>query len=112
MKSGPGVWMVGGCLLFQSCVSMSFNGCGSPPSASVSLVAPGGSRSRPSRCVFAAAGPTQGLAEGVRHEEAQQVRDDQAVGLRVLLGGAAHHGLLRQPLDRPGCTSHTSAHGF
>ncbi len=29
---------------------------------------------------------------GVRHEAAVQVRDDQALGLRLLLGGAGHHG--------------------
>lgn len=49
-----------------------------------------------------AAGPPQGLAEGLRHEAAQQVRDDQAVGLGLLLGGEAHHGLFQQSLGRAG----------
>ncbi len=50
----------------------------------------------------AAVGASQGLSEGLRHEAAQQVRDDQAVRLRVLLGREAHHGLLQQSLGRPG----------
>lgn len=53
------------------------------------------------------AGPPQGLAEGLRHETAQQVRDDQAVGLGLLLGGEAHHGLFQQPLGRAG-TQHVT----
>ena len=53
-------------------------------------------------------GPSQGLPESLRHEAAQQVRDDQTVRLSFLLGGEAHHGLFQQSLDRPGvCPNET-----
>lgn len=47
-------------------------------------------------------GAPQGLSEGLRHEAAQQIRDDKAVGLCLLLGGEAHHGLLQQSLGHAG----------
>lgn len=53
-----------------------------------------------------AAGPSQGLSEGLRHEAAQQVWDDQAVRLCLLLGGEAHHGIFQQPLGCSGVHIH------
>lgn len=47
-----------------------------------------------------AAGAAQVLQPGVRHEAAVQIRDDEATGLRVLLGGATHYGARQLRMDR------------
>jgi len=40
--------------------------------------------------------------QGIRHEAAEQVRDDQEVGLCFLLGGEGHHGLCQQLMGGAG----------
>lgn len=126
MKSGVGEGG-GGCLVCfcsKSCVNMSFvrvcaHNCGLPSLLSLAvslspvifvivtfLLSLLSLSSRGYQCLHAripsAAGPPQGLTEGLRHEAAQQIRDDQAVRLCLLLGGEAHHGLFQQSLGRAG----------
>lgn len=47
-------------------------------------------------------GKTQSHMQSIRHEAAEQVRDDQEVGLCFLLGGAGHHGFCQQLMGGAG----------
>ncbi len=47
-------------------------------------------------------GKTQSHKQGIRHEAAEQVWDDQEVGLCFLLGGEGHHGFCQQRMGGAG----------
>ena len=62
-------------------------------------------------------GSHEGDKSCLRHEAAVQAGDDQAIGLRLLLGGERHHGALQLGMDRgaplrlPGCQPPLHGHG-